>query len=215
MNGFARRLGAGVLTLLFFALSAEANAATAAIQLAQNTVPPRAVPKGSPAAPAPKAEPPAAAAQAPPAQPMPTRTEIQHFESWTVTCNEFTEGSHTRSCAAVLQILQQDTNQTVFAWTIGMDNAKQMVTILQTPTGVAIAPGVELRVGKSAARKISFASCDPGRCIATIPMDAALVRELTAAPTVEAVIQGSQGNTVQFTIQMKGFDKAIAALSKP
>jgi invasion protein IalB len=35
---------------------------------------------------------------------------------------------------------------------------------------------------------------------------------MTTSPTAEAVIQGSQGNTVQFNIQMKGFDRAYAAL---
>jgi invasion protein IalB len=79
---------------------------------------------------------------------------------------------------------------------------------------VAIPPGVELRIGKSPARKVPFASCDNGRCIATMIMDANLLREMAATPTAEAVIQGSQGNTVQFNIQMKGFDKAYAVLSR-
>jgi len=47
-----------------------------------------------------------------------------------------------------------------------------------------------------------------------MPLDATLLRELAPAPTVDAVIQGSQGNTVQFTIQMKGFNKAMAALPR-
>lgn len=54
----------------------------------------------------------------------------------------------------------------------------------------------------------------PYICVATMPLDATLLRELAPAPTVDAVIQGSQGNTVQFTIQMKGFNKAMAALPR-
>jgi len=147
--------------------------------------------------------------------PTPTRTEILNFENWVVTCNEFAEGSKPRVCTALLQIAQQNTNQVVFAWSIAVDNTKQMVTIMQTPTGVNIPPGIELRVGKVPPRKIPFASCDTGRCVATLPMDAALLREMTTVPNAEAVIQGSQGNTVQFNIQMKGFDKAYAVLSRP
>ena len=130
-----------------------------------------------------------------------------------MTCNEFAEPK-TRVCTAVLQILQQNTNQPVFSWTVALDNSKQAITIMQTPTGVVIAPGVELRIGKSPARKISFASCDSGRCIATMTMDANLLRDMTTTPTAEAVIQGSQGNTVQFNIQMKGFDRAYAVVSR-
>jgi invasion protein IalB len=159
---------------------------------------------------APAATPPAA----PPAPKVPTRTEILNFDSWVVTCNEFAEPK-SRACSALLQILQQNTNQVVFSWTVALDNAKQIITVMQTPTGVAIPPGVELHVGKAAARKIPFASCESGRCVATVAMDANLLRDMAANPTAEAVIQGSQGNTVQFNIQMKGFDRAYAVVSRP
>jgi invasion protein IalB len=153
-------------------------------------------------------------APAPTTPQIPTRTEILNFENWAVTCNEFADAPRVKRCSALLQILQQNTNQVVFTWTVAMDDHKQLVAILQTPTGVVIAPGVELRVGKLPPQKIPFASCDPGRCIATAPVDANLVREMTTSPTAEAAIQGSQGNTVQFNIQMKGFDRAYAALSR-
>jgi invasion protein IalB len=158
---------------------------------------------------------PAQPQQEPPAPKIPIRTEISRFDGWIVTCNEFEGGSKTRGCSAQLQILQEKTNQPVFSWTIGLDDKKQLISVLQTPTGVAIAPGVELRVGKIPARKIPFATCETTRCIATTIVDAALLREMTTSPTAQAVIQGSQGNTVDFNIRMKGFDKAYAALSHP
>jgi invasion protein IalB len=170
---------------------------------------PQANPAQAPAAPAqPQSE-------AAPAAQIPTRTEILNFENWVVTCNEFAEGPRTRVCSALTQILQQNTKQVVFTWTIAVDKSKQLVTIMQTLTGVAIPPGVELRIGKSPPRKIPYASCDTGRCVATMTMDANLLREMTTSPTAEAIIQGSQGNTVQFNIQMKGFDRAYAILSRP
>ena len=152
--------------------------------------------------------------QAPAAPQVPTRTEILNFENWAVTCNEFADSPKAKRCSALLQILQQNTNQIVFTWTVALDDRKQLVAIMQTPTGVVIPPGVELRVGKLPSQKIPFASCDPGRCIATTTVDANLLREMTTSPTAEAVIQGSQGNTVQFNIQLKGFDRAYAVLSR-
>jgi invasion protein IalB len=157
---------------------------------------------------------PAAAAQAPAPPQVPTRIEILNFENWAVTCNEFADGPRSKRCSALLQILQQNTNQTVFSWTVALDERKQAVATMQTPTGVAIPPGIELRVGKFPAQKIPFASCDTGRCVATMTLDANLLREMTTSLTAEAVIQGSQGNTVQFNIQLRGFDKAYPALSK-
>jgi invasion protein IalB len=154
------------------------------------------------------------AGQAPAPPQVPTRTEILNFENWAVTCNEFAESPKAKRCSALLQILQQNTNQIVFTWTVAMDDRKQLVAVMQTPTGVVIPPGVELRVGKLPSQKIPFASCDPGRCIATTTVDANLLREMTTSPTAEAIIQGSQGNTVQFNIQLKGFDRAYAVLSR-
>jgi invasion protein IalB len=153
-----------------------------------------------------------AAAQPPPSAPqVPTRVEILNFDNWAVTCSEFADGPRTKRCSALLQILQQNTNQTVFTWTVGIDEHKQLMAVLQTPTGIVIPPGIELKIGKST-QKIPFASCEPGRCVATMTVDANLLREMTTVPTAEAVIQGIQGNTVQFNIQMKGFDRAYAAL---
>jgi invasion protein IalB len=220
MNRFTWRTAVAAAWVLLAALiAADAVLTTAMAQNPPPARPPRA-PAAPPAAPAP---PPAAAPSAPaesgqaaaPPPPIPTRTEILNFENWVVTCNEFAEGPQKRVCSALLQILQQKTNQMVFTWTVGLDNNKQMVTIIQTPTGVLIPPGVELKVGKVPPHKVPFASCDTGRCVATMPMDATLLHEMTTVPTAEAVIQGAQGNTVQFNIQMKGFDKAFVALSRP
>jgi len=238
MNGVAKLVASAAVALLACALAADAVEPLGRGQTAQTAQPaqtapptrpvsprapaatpaaPAAPPAAAPPAPAPAAPPAANAPPAPAAQPpapKPTRTEILNFDNWVVTCNEFAEGPKTRVCAALLQIAQQNTNQIVFAWTIAVDNSKQLVTIMQTPTGVNIPPGVELRVGKVPPHKIPFASCDAGRCVASLPMDAALLREMTTVPTAEAVIQGSQGNTVQFNIQMKGFDKAYGVLSR-
>jgi invasion protein IalB len=207
MGGVVWRLG---LLLLLFPIPL-AVAATGPALLAQAPPASRAPQRGPAAPPAPKAEP----ASPPSGQPQViARTEIQYFENWTVTCNEFAEGPRTRVCSALLQVVQQETNQRVFTWSVTVDNNKQMVTVLQTPTGVAITPGVELQIGKAPGHKVPFTACDTGGCLATLPMDATLVREMTTSATAEAILQNSQGKTVQFDIQMKGFDKALVILSR-
>jgi invasion protein IalB len=231
-QGVAMR-GLAILTTgtALFVSAAALPEAPGEIRLAQfSQNPPPARPARPPAAPqapaqAPAPQPPAAtpAPAAPPAEagpqntpppPIPTRTEILNLDNWVVTCNEFAEGPRKRVCSALLHIVQQNTNQVVFSWTVAVENNKQMVTVMQTPTGVAIQPGVELRVGKLPPHKVPFATCDTGRCVATMPMDSTLLHEMTVVPTAEAIIQGMQGNSVQFNIQLKGFDKAYAVLSR-
>jgi invasion protein IalB len=215
MKQCAFRIGLSAFAFWFCTLPAAPAEGVQVAQAAPNPPPARAprMPTTGQVTPAPPV--PAGQAPATPAPPqVPTRTEILNFENWAVTCNEFAESPKAKRCSALLQILQQNTNQIVFTWTVAMDDRKQLVAVMQTPTGVVIPPGVELRVGKLPSQKIPFASCDPGRCIATTTVDANLLREMTTSPTAEAVIQGSQGNTVQFNIQLKGFDRAYAVLSR-
>jgi invasion protein IalB len=224
MRQSAFRIGVSVFALWFCTLPAAPASLIRVAQAAQNP-PGTRTPRTPAAAPTPSGEharaqsvtqenQSQAATPAPTPPQIPTRTEILNFENWAVTCNEFADAPRAKRCSALLQILQQNTNQIVFTWTVAMDEHKQLVAVLQTPTGVVIPPGVELRVGKLPPQKIPFASCDPGRCIATATVDANLVREMATSPTAEAVVQGSQGNTVQFNIQMKGFDRAYAVLSR-
>jgi invasion protein IalB len=224
MNGLAWRWGGAAVICWVLMLAVGGTSVWAQTPLP--TRPAARPPAPAPAAPtpappaqaAPSAQAPAAPAQpqaeaAPPAQ-VPTRTEILNFENWVVTCNEFGEGARTRVCSALLRLINQNTKQIVFTWTIALDNNKQWITVMQTLTGVAIPPGVELRVGKAAPHKIPYASCDTGGCIATSVMDTNLVREMTTTPTAEAVIQSNQGTAVPYNIQMKGFDRAFAILSR-
>jgi invasion protein IalB len=216
MKGFAWRLEIGALTLILLTSFAKGAEGSGTFLVAQGI--PQ-LPKGAPAQRGPTTAPTApqqAPSQAPGGQPqqIPTRTEIQYFENWIVTCNEFAGGPRTRVCSALLQVVQQETNQRVFAWSITMDNKKQLVMELQTPTGVAITPGVELRIAKTSFRKIPFIACDTSGCLASSPVDASMMRDMTASPTIEAVIQGRQGNIVEYNIEMKGFEKAMAVLSR-
>jgi invasion protein IalB len=231
MKGCVFRIGLSAFAFWFCTLPAAPAEGIRVAQVAQNPAPARAprppvTGQGAPAPAFPSGENSRAqnapqtnssqttAGQAPTHPQIPTRTEILNFENWAVTCNEFADGPRARRCSALLQILQQNTNQIVFTWTVALDERKQPVAVMQTPTGVVIPPGVELRVGKLPSQKIPFASCDSGRCVATTTLDANLLREMTISPTAEAVIQGSQGNTVQFNIQLKGFDRAYAVLSR-
>ena len=151
--------------------------------------------------------------QQPPA-PTPTRTEILNLDNWVVTCREFAEGKRKRICSALLQITQSGTNNIVLAWTMGQDDENRMTSVLQTPTGVLIAPGAELRLGKAAPRKLAYTMCDNGRCTVTSPVDNTLVRDITAAGEAEVVIQAANGSNVQFKFPLKGFDRAYAEISR-
>ncbi len=157
-------------------------------------------------------------AQAPPAPaqpvkpPVPHRTETVNFDDWSVTCQDFSEGPKKHTCAAQLQVQQSGTAQIVLTWRVFINDGKQLVAVLQTPTGVMIVPGAELQLEKAAPRKLAFESCEQARCTAAMVMDSAFVKEATTAATASVNLHAVGGNTVQIGFSMKGFDKASAHL---
>ncbi len=152
---------------------------------------------------------PAQAPAQPPAAPI--RTEILKFDSWTATCNEF-EAPKKRTCAAQLQVQQSGSNQVILTWVVFINDNKQLVTVLQTPTGVTIAPGVKLRLEKAAERTLPFETCDNGQCTASQVLDNNLLRDMGAASTAQVTVQAINGNQVNFNFPVKGIDKALAHL---
>jgi invasion protein IalB len=153
-----------------------------------------------------------AAAPVPARPPVPLRTEIWNFDSWTTTCSEFEDKK--KVCSARLQVTQSGNRNILLAWIITLNAENRPINVLQTPTGVSIAPGVELKLGKAAARKVPFTTCDNGHCTATLAMDRDLVRDMTMTAEAEIVIYAPNGSGVQFKFPLKGFEKAYAQLSK-
>ena len=159
---------------------------------------------------------PAQPAQAAPQQPngtaqaQPVRTEIVPHDNWTTTCREFADKR--RSCSAVLQVVQQNNNQVLFVWVLGKNNEGKLISILQTPTGVTLAPGVDVKLSRGGTRKATFINCDNARCEASLDMDDSFLREASASDSVEATLYSNVGQGVKFTLPFKGFDKALSAV---
>jgi invasion protein IalB len=144
------------------------------------------------------------------------RTEILTYDNWTVTCRDPSDPKDKRICSAELDIVQEANNarRVMLAWIIGLNRDGTPTTVLRFPPGVSIAPGIELKFGDKASRKIPIATCEPGYCEATAPMDDGFVKDASAIVQAEAVVHASDGRQVNFTINMKGFTQALAAVRK-
>lgn len=142
------------------------------------------------------------------------RTEILNLDNWTVTCRDFADPRIKRACSANLQLVQTESKQVLLSWTVapGPDGRPQQA--IQIPTGIMLANGIGLTVGKSAVRRIPVISCEPGRCTAAGAMDDALVHDLAAAEEGRVEMQAIGGNLLQFRMPLRGFDKALAALRR-
>lgn len=157
--------------------------------------------------------PPPAAAALP--APKIVRTETISYDNWTVSCAYTDQRGAKPNCSALLRIAEKinDVPRVLFTWIIANPNAKP-VSVLSMPTGVLIEPGVEVKIGDGAARKYGYTLCAPDHCETVIPMDTSILMAMKRAPTTEATIVGLKGQSVKFTVNMKGFDQALAAVMK-
>ena len=158
---------------------------------------------------------PAASPSPPPTQPKVRRTEVIAADNWTISCAELDQPNTKPRCSAVLKITQTQNNvpRVVFTWLIGVKDGKSL-SVLSMPAGVLIGPGVQVKIGDGEARKFTYALCEPDHCEAIVPIDSEIVKELKAAQTAEISVEAVNGSTVKFTADMKGFDQALAEVTK-
>ena len=150
----------------------------------------------------------AASPQTPPASQPQWVTTATHG-SWQIRCQRPAEPGSL--CTAVLEITQKGT--VIFGWVVA--NGKNgLVTELESPTGVLIQSGLEVKLGDALVRHVNFVSCTPQQCSGEMPMDEAVVKQMSAGDKASVTIVAADGRGIEFTMSTAGFDKALAAISK-
>lgn len=142
----------------------------------------------------------------------PLRTEQTAFDSWVVTCREMVGDKNSKRCSASLQIVEPQSKQVAFVWTLGKTPEGVPTGVLITPTGLNLSKGLELKMGTGAVRKLSFVACDPASCEATMPLDESVLRDARTGDAATATIIAKDGRAITFDIVNKGFDKALQAI---
>lgn len=156
----------------------------------------------------------APAPQTPPA--ASARTEILTYDNWTVTCRDGRDPKDRRICSGELNIFQEtnNTRRVVFSWIIGQNREGQPTMALRFPPGVMVQPGLEMKLADKPTRRMPIATCEPAYCEVSQPLDDAFLRDASGATQADATIVASDGRQVTFTIYLKGFTQAVAAVRK-
>lgn len=144
------------------------------------------------------------------------RTEILTYDNWTVTCRDGRDPKDKRTCSAELSIFQDAGGQrrAVFAWIMGLNKDGVLTSAFRFLPGVSIVPGLEVKFADKPARRVPITTCEPGSCEATTPMDDGFIRDASPVIQAEAIVTASDGRQVTFTINMKGFAQALAAVRR-
>lgn len=144
------------------------------------------------------------------------RTEIVTYDNWTVTCRDARDAREKRTCTAELSIVQDanNTRRVLLAWVISLNKDGVPTSTLRFLSGIQTGPGVEMKFSEKVLRRFAVTICEPTHCEATIRLDDAFVRNASAVAQVETIIQTSDGRLAAFTINMKGFAPALAAVRR-
>lgn len=151
------------------------------------------------------------------AAPKIKRTEIIAAENWTITCTVLDQPGAKRRCSSELRLAQTESNSSaprvVFTWIVGMQDGKPMSGI-SVPSGVMIAPGVQVKIGEKEPRTYSFLLCQPDHCEALMPLDESVTKALLAASSAEFTVIAVNGSPVKFNAGLKGIEESLAMVSK-
>ncbi len=86
--------------------------------------------------------------------------------------------------------------------------------MLAVPTGVLIAPGIQFSVGDRALQKLPYSLCAPDHCEAILNMDQDTPKALSTHDSAQFLVTGSNGAVAKFTVNLKGFEEALATVGK-
>jgi invasion protein IalB len=119
-----------------------------------------------------------------------------------------------RNCTAVQQVFDREGRRAMFAWIVGKTDEGATAAMFQTLPGVALQKGIEFKFENGVPRRAAFVMCNPQACEASMPINDAIVKEAMAAinGNATATVIILNGEAVNFTLPLKGFDKVMAAL---
>ena len=148
------------------------------------------------------------------------KTESRVVDAWQVTCSIAKDGKQS-ACVAILKITQQTTvksekdkpqENVVMLWQIAKGQNGSLVSTIQTPTGVVIKPGLQLKLASAQAVTLPYVSCDRQACFAGLEMDDHLLKQAVAAQKIDIALQAIDGRVYTYSFSPKGIDKAIQAV---
>ncbi|MDX1605806.1 MAG: invasion associated locus B family protein [Candidatus Competibacterales bacterium] len=138
----------------------------------------------------------------------------QRFEDWTVGCEQL-PGMDRERCFIYQTVVNNENEEPVLQMAIGYlpleDGNEQPAGLLTLPLGVALPPGIRLRVDSNEPVRLQYERCVPTGCIAGFPLTEELIAQFRRG--LKAEIQVHDGRRrVGLPISLKGFTAGFNSL---
>ena len=134
------------------------------------------------------------------------------FKDWTVHC-EKPDDATPEQCVIFQTLVNNDTQKPVLQLTVGyLGPDKEPVALFQVPLGVALRPGVEVKVDSKDLVRIPFERCDPGGCMAGVALSSQLISALKGGSKSQVIVHDATGRQVPLEVSLSGFTAGFDAL---
>jgi invasion protein IalB len=129
------------------------------------------------------------------------------FGVWAMSCDE-------GPCQVFVTLQDRETQSLAVAWSIVADPATgAMTALVRLPLGMALPPGLTVRIDPGTAVSAAYQTCMDDGCLAVVPLDETLVGALRAGKGlgVDFVRYGATVREARF-VPLDGFGDALDAL---
>jgi len=143
----------------------------------------------------------------------PVRTETINFGSWILTCRSNVGKESKKVCSAELKMVDKERQATLFTWIIGRNAQGALYSVFQTPTGLELPKGAQLKFDAGSTRTIPFSICESQHCEVSAEMSRAFVDEVKKATEATVIVTAADGRQINFTMPLNGISNVLSEIS--
>lgn len=165
-----------------------------------------------PPPPKPAAKAPAAAKPGPVAAPAAPPADVHRFENWAVSCAPKAAPTDPANCLGLVSVARdkQDQRKIVIMGLIKRNGTFSFFA--QTPTAIELKSGVDIQFEGRATRHYDYNSCEPALCTVMVPLDDALLGDVTGVPNVTMLWTSLEAGQVKVVFSPAGAREAFEYL---
>jgi len=136
------------------------------------------------------------------------------FDDWKIQCDQ-PEGQPKEICHTFQLVTVKDSDQRVLHVAIGYPpNQPDPIAIFTTPLGVALQPGVQIKIDDKQPKGVAFNVCNKNGCQAAVKLDAASLEEFKMGTKMVVTFGNLKRQGLNVPISLKGLTAALKSIEQ-
>ena len=130
------------------------------------------------------------------------------FKDWSRNCDALPGGK--QACHIVQDVTDNQSGEVVLRAEVGLiPGTKRALLLITVPLGVALRPGLGLRIDTGKPQQMLFDACARDGCRAATPMSAALIRAMKRGARAQVTVMRLDGERYVVPVSLAGFTRGF------